>query len=130
MSIFCAHDIPMDFPIKPPYPPTGRGPSSVRGLLGAVRLLRRIGHQLDELFRFAAWDAQLEVLHILQAQPGDGPMVWHGMAQPGPMDGVIFKTGYKQWPNGNQWEPMATCAPASFTAIRVNKCVILCHSFV
>ena len=108
MSIFCAHDIPMDFPIKPPYPPTGRGPSSVRGLLGAIRLLRRIGHQLDELFRFAAWDALLEVLHILQAQPGDGPMVWHGMAQPGPA-----------WPNGwcqfqdrlqtmAQWEPMGT----------------------
>jgi hypothetical protein len=57
-------------------------------------------------------------------------MVWPSLAQPGPMDGVIFKTGYKQWPNGNQWEPMATCAPASFTAIRVNKCVILCHSFV
>ena len=47
----------------------------VRGLLGAIGLLCRIGHQLDELFRFAPRDALLEVLHILQAQP-EGLMGW------------------------------------------------------
>ena len=48
---------------------------AVRGLLGAIGLLCRIGHQLDELFRFAPRDALLEVLHILQAQP-EGLMGW------------------------------------------------------
>lgn len=77
----------------------------VRGLLGAIRLLRRIGHQLDELFRFAAWDALLEVLHILQAQPGDGPMVWPS----GPMAQWMVSFSRQvtnngpMGTNGNQW---------------------------